>query len=97
MKMWFRALFATFGPCPWRFKTHILGTAVGHLSGVPREVNKKPFRNTPLEAHMLILVASQVILESQRGVHLRAKSAKLTSWNAKVDPRWLLENSRPQK
>ena len=40
-KMWFRALFITFQPCPPCLKTLALGILLGHLSGGPREVNEQ--------------------------------------------------------
>ena len=51
-KMWFRTLFATFQPCPLCLKTLVLGTVLGHLSGVPSEVNKRtPPKHTPEGAY----------------------------------------------
>ena len=51
-KMWFHAVFATFQPCPLCLKTLVLGTVLGHLSGVPSEVNKRtPPKHTPEGAY----------------------------------------------
>ena len=51
-KMWFRTLFATIEPCPLCLKTLVLGTLLGHLSGVPSEVNKRTLpKHTPEGAH----------------------------------------------
>ena len=51
-KMTFRTLFATFQPCPLCLKTLVLGTVLGHLSGVPSEVNKRtPPKHTPEGAY----------------------------------------------
>ena len=51
-KISFRTLFATFQPCPPCLKTLALGTVLGHLSGVPREVNKRiPLKHTSQGAH----------------------------------------------
>ena len=51
-KMWFRTLFATFQPCPLCLNTLVLGTVLGHPSGVPSEVNKRtPPKHTPEGAY----------------------------------------------
>ena len=47
-QMWFCTLFATFQLCPLCLKTLVLGIVLGHLSGVPSEVNKRtPPKHTP--------------------------------------------------
>ena len=99
----FGTLFATFQPCPLYLKTLILGTVLGHLNGVPSEVNKRRPPNTHLKAHMVILGAQKMILGLPEGSHLEAKSFKMESWktcpvpwSAKVAPRWPPEDPRSQ-
>ena len=102
-KMWFRTLFATFQPCPPCLKTLALGTVLGHLSGVPREVNKRiPLKHTSQGAHGH-LGGPKGDFRVPEGSHLAAKSFKTVSsktcpvpWSAKAVPRWPPEAPRSQ-
>ena len=102
-KMWFRTLFATFQPCPPCLKTLALGIVLGHLSGVPREVNERSPPKHTSQGALGHLGAPKVILGFPEGFHLAAKSFKteswktyLVPWSAQVVPRWPPEDPRSQ-
>ena len=79
-KMWFRTLFATFQPCPLCLKTLVLGTVLGHLSGVPSEVNKRtPPKHTPEGAYGH-LGGPKRDFGASRGVPFGGKILQTESW-----------------
>ena len=61
------ALESALRTCPLCLKTFVVGTVFGHLSGVPREVNKRtPPKHQPESSHRH-LGGPKMILGSQRG------------------------------
>ena len=85
-KMWFDTLFATIQPCPPCLYTLIVGTFLGYLSGVPREVNKSnPPKHTLASSHHHLRGPS-LIFAFPEGPFLRPKSLKTEPWQTCPDP-----------